>query len=290
MDRPRGLTEDVRADWAVLARPTETPEPFDPASVGALPEPARRWLLHAIAPGIPLQTTVELRMHGQIRLGAWRSFTAIQHLTPGGGFVWAATARLLGLPVVGFDRYTRDTGQMRWRLLDVVPVMAAGGSDVTRSAAGRHAGELLLAAPAAALIPQVRWQDVDDRRVTAHVHVGPGSHAVTLTVAPDGALTELVMTRWATRAGSRSPSSSSAPPWTGRPPSAASPSLGRSPRGGTTAPTAGRTDSSSGTRSRRRATAERRDPAAGAPARPTRRGTPQVGARMVSTVSTRGGW
>lgn len=162
----------------------------------ALPEPVRRWLGHAIAPGTPLRTAAELQMHGEIRLGAWRRFTAVQRLTPGGGFVWAATAWLLGLPVTGFDRFTRGSGQMRWRLVGAVRVMAAEGADITRSAAGRHAGELLLAAPAAALDPDIRWTTVDPDRATARVRVATGEHEVTLSVAADGALTELRMTRW----------------------------------------------------------------------------------------------
>jgi hypothetical protein len=134
-------------------------------------------------------------MHGEIRLGAWRAFTAVQRLAPN-GFVWAARLRLAGLPVTGFDRYTRGSGQMRWRLLGAVPVSAAEGADVTRSAAGRLAGEMLLAAPAAALLPEVVWRADAAGRAVALVPVGAHSHEVALTVAPDGALTELVMNRW----------------------------------------------------------------------------------------------
>ena len=193
---PPGLTDETRADWAAMARRTKAPPNFEVAAADRLPESARRWLTHAITPGTPLRTAVELRMHGEIRLGAWRPFSAVQHLTPADGFVWAATARLLGLPVTGFDRYTRGTGQMRWRLLNTIPVMSASGHDVTRSAAGRHAGELLLAAPAAALSPQITWRPVDRDRATARVQVGPDAHDVTLTIAADGALKELQMTRW----------------------------------------------------------------------------------------------
>ena len=193
---PRGLTDEVRADWAALTRPTEAPPDFDAAAADRLPEPARRWLTHAIVAGTPLRTAVELRMHGEIQLGVWRPFSAVQRLTPTDGFVWAATARLLGLPVNGFDRYTRGTGQMRWRLFNAVPVLAAGGQDITRSAAGRHAGELLLAAPAAALSPQVTWRALDTDRATASVQVGLDVHDVALTITADGALTDLVMTRW----------------------------------------------------------------------------------------------
>ena len=193
---PRGLTEPVRGDWAVLAEPTGTREPFDPAATAGLPEPVRRCLSHAIALGAPLRSAVELRMHGEIRLGAWRPFTAVQRLTPAGGFVWAAQARLFGLPVIGFDRFTRGSGQMRWRLLGTMPVMAADGEDITRSAAGRHAGELLLYAPAAALAPQITWAAADEDHATARLHVSPEEHEVTLTVAADGTLSELSMTRW----------------------------------------------------------------------------------------------
>jgi len=33
---------------------------------------------------------------------------------------------------------------MRWRLLDLIPVMSADGSDVVRSAAGRLASEIVM--------------------------------------------------------------------------------------------------------------------------------------------------
>ena len=35
-----------------------TAETFDPAAITGLPEPARRWLGHAIAPGTPLWSSV----------------------------------------------------------------------------------------------------------------------------------------------------------------------------------------------------------------------------------------
>ena len=193
---PRGLTRDVREDWLLLASPTQGPKVFDPGSVAQLPEPARLWLCHAIAPGTPLLRTAEIWMHGQIRLGDWRPFTAVQRLTPSGGFVWAATARLLGLPVVGFDRYTRGSGQMRWRLFNALPVMRADGPDVMRSAAGRHAAERVLYAPTAAVDGLIAWRAVDEDQATARVQLESTAIDVTITVAPNGALSELVLTRW----------------------------------------------------------------------------------------------
>ena len=205
---PRGLTGDVRSDWADLGAPTGAPARFEVEMTAALPEPARRWLTHAIAPGTPLLTSVELVTHGQIRLGAWRGFTATQRMSAARGFVWAATARMtglpfMGLPVTGFDRYTRYTGEMRWMLLGAVPVQTATGLDVTRSAAGRHAAEMLVLLPAAGLSPQVKWRSLDADRAVARIKVGSGFHEVTLTVAASGALTSMTMSRWgATTKGS----------------------------------------------------------------------------------------
>ena len=53
-----------------------------------LPEPARRWLLHSIAPGTGLARAARLSMRGTIRIGAWRPFTAHQVIRPDTGFVW----------------------------------------------------------------------------------------------------------------------------------------------------------------------------------------------------------
>lgn len=188
---PRGLTPDASADWAALAG-GQPAGGFTPEAAAGLPEAVRRWLVHAVPDGTPLARSVQLRMHGEIRLGRWSPFTAVQRLSVSDGFVWAATARVLGLPVRGFDRWTRGTGEMRWRLGGLLPVVSARGEDVSRSAAGRHAGELLVALPTAALAPEVTWRSSGGDRV---VGVVSGTE-VTLAVGPDGALTELRMQRW----------------------------------------------------------------------------------------------
>jgi hypothetical protein len=102
----------LRVEWARLAEPPGRGQPgFDPSTVADLPEPARRWLVHAITPGTPLWRSVTLTMRGKIRIGAWRSFTATQVIAPSEGYVWAATARIFALPVTGFDRLTGDTAR-----------------------------------------------------------------------------------------------------------------------------------------------------------------------------------
>src|SRR5687768_10729263 len=62
---------------------------FRPEMVADLPEPARRYFHHAIAPGTPLARLARLEMTGEMRLsprGAWLPLHARQVLAPPAGF------------------------------------------------------------------------------------------------------------------------------------------------------------------------------------------------------------
>lgn len=176
-----------------------TAETFDPAAIVGLPEPARRWLGHAIAPGTPLWSSVELTMHGQIKLGRWRSFTARQVLTPPDGYIWAARTRLAGLPVTGYDRLGSGGGEMRWRLMRLIPVLNESGPDVTRSAYGRLAGEIVLIPTA---FRHASWS-LGEHAGTAVAtwQFGDDTEAAELLLKPNGRLAEVRVNRWGNPGG-----------------------------------------------------------------------------------------
>jgi len=133
-------------------------------------------------------------MTGEIRLGSWGRFSATQVLAPPTGFIWAANTRLFGLPVSGYDRFSSGTGQMRWRLLGVVPVMVAQGPDVTRSAAGRLAGEGVLVPTT---FRRASWAPgADGDRAVATWHVGEQEERAELHVGAQGQLLDVLMQRW----------------------------------------------------------------------------------------------
>lgn len=62
------LADRMAAD-RLLARQPVAPEVFDVSMVADLPEPARRFLTFAIAPGTPLWTVAEIEMRGRFSLG-----------------------------------------------------------------------------------------------------------------------------------------------------------------------------------------------------------------------------
>jgi hypothetical protein len=190
------LPAAVHRDWDELAEPSRVDTAFDPHAVSDLPEPARRWLTHAIAPGTPLRRRVELTEHGRIRVGAWRDFRARQVIAGLDGYVWACATRIAGVPVYGYDRLAHGHGDMVHRALGRVALVDESGPDLTRSAAGRLVSEVVWT-PAAALAPDVVWKPVDDHSATALLPHGGETHEVTITIGSTGALRRVTMLRWA---------------------------------------------------------------------------------------------
>jgi TusA-related sulfurtransferase len=182
------------ADHLVIQRQADGPPAvFTEAELDGLPGPVRRYLRAAIAPGTPLGSAARLRMHGHIKVGRWLPFHAQQTLDPHHGFQW--NARAAGV-VTGFDRYANGRGQMRWRLLGMLPLMRADGPDVSRSAAGRAAAEALWVPTA--LLPRfgVDWSAADDHHLTARYRIDTVQVEVYYTLDRDGHLRSVVFDRW----------------------------------------------------------------------------------------------
>jgi hypothetical protein len=166
---------------------------FTEAELDGLPSPVRRYLRYAIAEGTPLASTARLHMRGRIKLGRWLPFQAQQLLDPHHGFHWGA--RVAGL-MSGFDCYAAGQGQMRWKLAGLLPVMVADGPDLSRSAAGRVAGEAMWVPTA--LLPRygVDWSAVDDRHLTARWRIDTFEVELQLVVDGTGRLRSSVFRRW----------------------------------------------------------------------------------------------
>jgi hypothetical protein len=188
----------LATQWRALEEPVQGGV-FDAAMVEGLPEPARRYFMHAIAPGTPLASHALLRMRGEIVLQEGATpfpMTAEQVLAPPRGFIWKARVGRGVVRMSGYDRYTGGTGEMRWRLYGVIPLVRSSDADVTRSAAGRLGGEALLVA--STMLPQhgVTWEEVDATSARATLLVDGEAVRTTLTVDDDGRMTRAVIDRW----------------------------------------------------------------------------------------------
>lgn len=202
---PRALPRDVRAAWRTLSevKPRGT---FDPACTDGLPAPARRYLRRSIRPGSPLFLSVALTMTGSMRLkpgGPLFAMTAEQVLAPPHGLVWCATVQRGALRISGYDRYFDGQGAMRWKLYGALPVASARGPDVTRSAAGRVAGEAVFVP--ASLLPQfgTEWEDIDDTIAAYRMRVGDETARCEVHVDDEGRLLRASIRRWREAADGR---------------------------------------------------------------------------------------
>jgi hypothetical protein len=173
---------------------------FDPAQVAALPEPARRYLQHAIAPGTLLASAVRLRMHGEIKLKRWYAFSAEQVICWSRGFIWQAATRMGVLSIRGSDRYVDGYGAMRWRLFGLVPFITASGPDITRSAAGRVNLECAWL-PSVLCGKDISWSASDSSHIRASFKAHGEMADVSFGIDETGAPKTLSAPRWGNAEG-----------------------------------------------------------------------------------------
>ncbi|CAN5653417.1 hypothetical protein BH23GEM11_BH23GEM11_19380 [soil metagenome] len=197
-----GYDRGPAGTWEDLSRDGEG-ERFEPGMVEGLPEPARRFLLHAIEAGTPLARSVNLAMEGTIVLDPERDplpMRAVQVLSPPDGFVWSARTSGGLMRLRGYDRFSNGEGEMRWKLFGFIPVMRANGPDVTRSAAARMAMEGVMLpswlVPRDGVEPAVRWEGVDDDHARFVVSVAGETVATTVRVDAEGRVLRAWADRW----------------------------------------------------------------------------------------------
>ncbi|WP_416899259.1 MAG: DUF6544 family protein [Minwuia sp.] len=172
---------------------------FDPAMVGHLPEPARRYFGYMIRPGAPLHRAVSLGLRGEIGLGTrekpgYRPFVADQVLACPAGLVWRMGAGAIS----GTDAMLPEGSWSRFRLFGLVPVARVSGNpDHFRSAFGRVVAEAAFWTPAALLPgPGVTWSEAGPDTARAVVSAHGLSQAVDIVVADDGRPLTVCIQRW----------------------------------------------------------------------------------------------
>jgi len=167
---------------------------FDVGMLAGLPEPVRRYFAHAIADGAPLASGARLTMRGQIRLGAWMPFRAVQE-SRADAFRWRArvAAGLFGVT----DRFAAGRGVMDVRLFGRARLVHADDEHTTRSAATRAALEAATYAPPVLLgHPGVAWEARSGELIVASWDVGPERPEVHVRIADNGAVRSVSALRW----------------------------------------------------------------------------------------------
>jgi hypothetical protein len=168
--------------------------------VEGLPDPARRYFLHAIRPGSPLAATVYWQWSGEMRPSkqmGWVPLTSEQVSAKDRGYVWRAKARRGLLRLTAVDHFRDGEGRMRIALFGLVPVVNETGPDLSRSALGRLLIEGIIMPSFLLPGPHVRITGVDASRFQITLEVGGEEASYILAVDEEGRLTkESVLQRW----------------------------------------------------------------------------------------------
>ena len=178
--------------WRVTTR-------FEPDLLDGLPPTGRRYLRHAIAPGLAVARVARLRTHFTMFLRETaprpNELRGRQELRFD-AFLWRARTRYRGLPVRVTDDYRAGRGGVRVDLLGVLPLFRASGPEVSRSARGRLAAEAVWLP--AALLPRsgAVWEQLGDDVARVERVIDGDSIALTLEIDGSGRLRRLSMERF----------------------------------------------------------------------------------------------
>lgn len=200
----RSAVAETEGAWTRLLKPPRAPtRRFDLTDVADLPEIAQRYFRHAIAPGTPLYSGVELEMEGTFLLGDKAKFqtyqmTARQVLRPPEQFVWVPRLRSGAMTIAGSDALVAGEAWTRFFLWGLIPVANVRSSpDLVRSAQFRGAIEGALWLPSTVLPENgARWEQLGPNE--ARVTLASFSPAIVLrlTLSENGAVREVVGQRW----------------------------------------------------------------------------------------------
>ena len=168
--------------------------------VANLDEPVQRYFLHAIEPGTPLASYVELEMNGSFRLkpdSDWLMMQASQIISTSGGFVWKAKMGKSLMQFSGADYYAQNKGRVRFSLWGLIPVVDAQNEDIARSSVGRLCIEYVWLP--SALLPQngIAWRAISNSTIQANFKIDGEPITLNLTIDRDGKLLSLSLPRWA---------------------------------------------------------------------------------------------
>jgi hypothetical protein len=199
----RSAMAEAESAWRTVAAGAKpSNEFFDPASVAGLPEIAQRYFHHAIAPGTPLKSTIELQMHGTFLLGDKNNhqtyaMSARQILRPPSDFVWIPQMKSGLMRISGSDALVGGKAWSRFWLLGLVPVANAHNSpDVARSAAFRSAMESIWVPPSLLPGSGVLWEQTSADTARVRIQRIDPEIVLELTLALDGAVQKIVGQRW----------------------------------------------------------------------------------------------
>jgi len=165
-----------------------------------LPPPVQRYMTYSGVIGKTIPYTVRLRQVGRIRQAeksAWMKLEAEEYYsTSPQAFIWKAFLPARKFPLtLGRDAYIKGQGSMLIKMLSLIPMVNAAGSEVDQGAMMRYLNEMTWF-PAAFLGGNVTWKAIDDRSAEVTLTDGGKSVSAVMSFDPEGKPLNFVAQRY----------------------------------------------------------------------------------------------
>ncbi|MCA4900181.1 MAG: DUF6544 family protein [Bacteroidota bacterium] len=97
-------------------------------------------------------------------------------------------AKMFGITVPGYHRYTQSKATMQIKLFGLIPVVDIGGTELSQAETVTLFNDMCLMAPASLIDPRIQWQPIDSLRVKATFTNAPYTISAELVFNPAGEL------------------------------------------------------------------------------------------------------
>jgi hypothetical protein len=170
------------------------------SDLAGLPAPVQRWLRTAQVVGKERPRTVRLQYDGEFRLGedqGWMPFhSQTYYTTDPPALIWPVTMRMFRVvPVRGRDRYQGGVGDIRMKVLSLLPVANKAGGGLNQGALLRYLGETVWF-PAGAVAPFIGWTPRDANSAVATMTYGGVTASATFSFDQQGRVRQVTAERY----------------------------------------------------------------------------------------------
>jgi uncharacterized membrane protein YphA (DoxX/SURF4 family) len=189
----RSFLKDVRHE--LRRHQSEQAQPVTESDLSPLPAPVQRYLRKSGVVGRPRVLNMRVEFEGEMREKGkdFFLFHSVQHNSfDAYTRLFYMTARMKGIDVPGYHRYTDRHASMDIRLFGLIPVVRHSGPVMDKTETVTLFNDMCLMAPATLIDPRIRWEARDSLSAKAMFTNGTITISAILYFNTDGMLVDFV--------------------------------------------------------------------------------------------------
>ncbi|MBA2853526.1 hypothetical protein HNP89_001502 [Methanococcus maripaludis] len=197
--KSKNNTESI---WTILEKNASEDIYFDENRLNENISPlAKKFINNSIKNGTKIPKTAILDIEGKMRTkidetAPWNDISSKEILSKN-GFVWKAELKSGPLILKGADYYFENNSEINFALYGLIPVVKESNKDITKSASGRLAIELIVWNPWTVFMDKnTEFKDVDSETFSVSFEIDGEPVTVYLKIDDEGNLKEVYMNRW----------------------------------------------------------------------------------------------